>query len=55
MNVQTEPDLPVVALLERVQFAVIGASVRINFGLSIRSQNSFHRPFCVDKATVAYF
>jgi hypothetical protein len=48
------PYLPVVALLEGIQLAVVRAPVRIDLRLLIPQQYASHRPLTVHEATVAH-
>ena len=52
-DIESMPDLKVVALLESVQLVVICSTVCVNLGLFVSPQDASHRPFTVHEAAIA--
>lgn len=53
-DVQGEPDVTVVTLLEGVEFAVIGAAIRVNLRVLIAIQDPTHGPLAIHEAAIAH-
>ena len=47
------PETPVISFLESIQFVVIRASFRVNFGVFVFDEYAFHGPLTVNKAAIA--
>ena len=53
-DVEGEPDVSVVTLLEGVEFAVISAAIRINLRVLVPIQDATHGPLAIHEAAIAH-
>jgi hypothetical protein len=52
-DIQGKPDVSVITLFEGVEFAVIGATIRIDLGLFVPIQYTSHGPLTVNETGIA--